>query len=134
MTVEKPLPSPDPVTAPYWNAAAERRFVLPRCEDCGRHHFYPRSVCPHCGSSQLAWVEVSGRGEVYSYTVIHRAPSAAFAPDVPYAVALIALEEGPHLMSHVVGCAPGEVRIGLPVQVDFRDAGDGVLLPVFAPR
>jgi len=134
MTVEKPLPHPDPLTAPYWAAAREHRFVLPRCEACLAHHFYPRSVCPHCGSPRIAWQEASGRGTVYTYTIIHRAPSPAYVADVPYAVAVVALEEGPHLMTNIVDCAPDAISIGMPVRVAFRDVSAEVTLPVFAPE
>ena len=129
----RPLPIPDAQTAPYWEAAREHRLVLPRCGDCGRFHFYPRALCPHCASASLSWAPASGRGSVYSYTVVHRAPSPAFAGELPYVVALIELEEGPHLMSNVVNCAPDAVRIGMRVKAVFRDFEDGTVLPVFAP-
>ncbi|MBI1966095.1 MAG: Zn-ribbon domain-containing OB-fold protein [Betaproteobacteria bacterium] len=124
---------PDPLTAPYWAAARERRLALPYCTDCGRHHFYPRSICPHCSSARIEWVAASGRGEVYSFTVVHRAPSPAFAAAVPYVVAIVALEEGPHLMTNIIGCAPDAVRIGMRVRVTFRATGGDVTLPVFEP-
>jgi uncharacterized protein len=133
MSDERPLPGSDALTAPYWAAANEKRFVLPRCVDCGKHHFYPRARCPHCGSTRIEWAAASGRGTVYTYTVIQRAPSPAFAADVPYVVATIALAEGPHLMSNVTGCAPDAVRIGMPVKVAFRELPGGVMLPVFEP-
>src|SRR5437016_5339502 len=94
---DRPVPTPDAATAPYWQAAREHRLLLPRCLDCGRHHFYPRTLCPHCASPRIEWREVSGRGQVYSFTIVHRPPSPAFAADVPYVLASIALEEGPHL-------------------------------------
>ena len=127
----RPLPVPDPNTAPYWAAAREHRLSLPRCEACGEFHFYPRPICPHCGSPKLAWATVSGDGAVYSFTVVQRAPSPAFADKVPYVVAIVALDEGPHLMSNLVGCLPDEVRIGRRVRATFLDIGDEVSLPLF---
>src|SRR6188472_1515456 len=103
--MDRPLPVPDALTAPYWKAVQEGRLDLPRCIDCSRFHFYPRATCPHCGSAKLEWQTVAGKGTVYSYTVVHRPPSPAFAAEVPYVVAVIELEEGPHLMSSVTGCA-----------------------------
>ncbi|HEV7801491.1 MAG TPA: OB-fold domain-containing protein, partial [Burkholderiales bacterium] len=97
--MERPIPVPDAATAPYWSAANEGRLVLPRCTACSRWHFYPRALCPYCSSDKLEWQSASGRGEVYSYTVVHRAPSPAFAAEVPYVVAIVELEEGPHLMT-----------------------------------
>lgn len=128
----RPLPVPDALTRPYWDAAKMHRLDLPRCDSCGRWHFYPRSVCPFCGSSSLRWVSVSGRGRIYSMTSVHRAPSPAFAVNVPYVVAIIALEEGPHLMSAVIDCDSRDVKIDMRVRASFLEVGDTVL-PVFRP-
>lgn len=130
---QRPLPVPDALTAPYWAAARDRRFVLPHCDDCGRVHFYPRAACPFCGSARLQWTAASGNGTVYTYTVIRRAPGPAFEKEVPYVVAVIALAEGPHLMSSVTGCRVEDVRIGMPVRVAFREFEVGAVLPVFEP-
>lgn len=131
MTVDtRPLPVADALTRPYWDAARDRRFLLPRCDACARFHFYPRSVCPHCGADAITWSAASGRGTVFSATQVERAPSAAFAP--PYLVAVVALEEGPHLMSTVIGCDPAAVKVGMPVMVDFLECGEATL-PVFRP-
>jgi uncharacterized OB-fold protein len=133
-TPVNPLPAPDPATHEYWEAAKKGELHMPKCTDCGKFHFYPRTLCPHCGSVKLDWQRCSGRGVVYSFTVVHRAPSPAFESDVPYVVAVIALEEGPHLMSSVINMAPDAVRIGQAVQVSFKDTGNGeVMLPVFEP-
>lgn len=131
--MERPVPVPDAATAPYWAAANEGRFVMPRCTQCGRWHFYPRALCPHCSSEKLEWADCSGRGTVYSYTVVHRAPSPAFAAEVPYVVAIVEVEEGPHLMSSVVNCAPETVRIGMKVRAAFRRVAEDTQLPVFEP-
>jgi uncharacterized OB-fold protein len=133
MTPERPLPHPDAMTAPYWTGARARKLLMPYCTDCGKPHFYPRSLCPHCGSARLEWKQVSGAGTLYSYTIVNRAPSPAFAPDVPYIVGIVELDEGPHLMSNVVGCAPDAAKIGMKLKVEFRDAGEDTVLPVFAP-
>jgi uncharacterized OB-fold protein len=130
---ERPLPVPDAATAPYWDAAREHRLVMPKCNDCGAFHFYPRTLCPHCSSAQLEWTLCSGRAEVYSYTVVHRAPGPAFAAEVPYVVATVKLHEGPHLMTRIRGCAPEAVRIGMAVRVAFDDASAEITLPVFEP-
>ena len=126
-----PLPSPNALTAPYWQAALQRELKLPRCEDCGKFHFYPRSACPHCRSQRLTWAQVSGKGEVYSFTVVYRAPSKGFEADVPYVVAVIALDEGPHLMSRLIDVQPDSVRIGQRVTVDFQQRADDIVMPVF---
>ena len=133
MSFPRPLPSPNALTAPYWQAAHQRELKLPRCVVCAKFHFYPRSACPHCGSTQLGWHTVSGKGEVYSFTVVHRAPSKGFEELVPYVVAVVALAEGPHLMTRLTQVSPDAVRIGMPVQVDFEKQDDETTLPVFRP-
>jgi len=132
--IERPMPTPDAATGPYWAAAHEGRFVMPRCNDCGKYHFYPHPLCPLCNSAKLEWVEVSGRGRLYSYTVVHRAPSKAFADEVPYVVAVVELDEGPRLMSNLTGCAPEAAKIGMPLKVAFRKLSESVTLPVFEPQ
>ena len=134
MIFPRPLPAPNALTEPYWQAAHQRELKLPRCESCTKFHFYPRSACPHCGSTALAWQAVSGRGEVYSYTVVYRAPSKGFAEQVPYVVAVVALAEGPHLMTRLIQVQPEAVHIGLRVQVDFEKQDDETTLPVFRPE
>jgi uncharacterized protein len=131
--IERPMPTPDAATQPYWNAAHEGRLVMPRCFDCGRRHFYPRTLCPHCGSANMEWADCGGRGIVYSFTVVHRAPSPAFAAAVPYVVAVVELEEGPRLMTNIVGCTADAVHIGMKVRAAFRRLSDSVTLPVFEP-
>ena len=134
MNFPRPLPSPNALTAPYWQAAHHGELKLPRCDACAKFHFYPRAACPHCGSTALTWQAVSGAGEVYSFTVVHRAPSKGFESQVPYVVAVVALAEGPHLMTRLVEVQPDTVRIGLPVQVVFERQDDETTLPVFKPR
>ena len=131
--VERPVPVPDAATEPYWNAAREHRLVMPRCMDCGRYHFYPRTLCPYCSSSRLEWTQCSGLGTVYSFTVVHRAPSPAFAAEAPYIVAVVELDEGTRLMTNITGCAPDAVRVGAKVRVTFRQLSGPVTLPVFEP-
>ena len=117
--------------ASYWELVREIGFALPRCADCGRFHFYPRPACPWCASTNVAPARASGRGSVYSYSIAHLAPGSAFAGQLPYVIAIIETDEGPHLMSRVVGIAPDEVRIGLRVKVRL---GADPSLPVFEPE
>lgn len=133
MEFPRPLPSPNPLTAPYWQAAHQGELKMPRCDACAKFHFYPRAACPHCGATQISWRRVSGNGEVYSFTVVHRAPSKGFEPLVPYAVVVVALDEGPHLMTRLTQVQPDAVRIGMRVQVDFEKQDDATTLPVFRP-
>lgn len=127
----KPLPHPDAETAPFWQAANRGELVVQRCDGCGHAQLYPRLYCTRCHAAALSWTPATGEATVHSYTVVRRAPSPAFAGDVPYVVALVDLAEGPRLMTNVVGCDPEDVRIGMPVRVVFD--GDEQALPKFRP-
>src|SRR3990170_103867 len=98
----KPLPQPDAITQEFWKSARRHELVIQRCHDCREHIFYPREVCPHCFSTNLEWVKASGKGKVYSFTIVRRAAHPGFKDDVPYVFAIIELEEGVRLTSNVV--------------------------------
>lgn len=132
-TPRKPLPRPAPESAPFWEAAKGHRLELPRCNACGKFWFPPSRSCPHCLAADFAWTPVSGRGTVFSFVVFHRVYHPAYEGEVPYVVALIALEEGPRMLSNVVGIAPDDVRCDMAVKVVFDDVADGVALPKFTP-
>jgi uncharacterized OB-fold protein len=123
----------DSDTAPMatWKAhLAAGRFMLQRCDECGRHVFYPRVICPHCASDTLAWLPASGYGTVYSTTVVSRRAEQGGN----YNVALIDLEEGVRLMSRVDGIAPEQVAIGMPVRHAIERAEGEAPLLVFKPH
>jgi uncharacterized protein len=125
-----PLPSPDALTQPFWDACRERVLRVMQCASC-EHLFLPAApCCPCCWSDDLSMVDVSGDGRVFSYVVYRRTYHPAFP--APYVVALIELAEGPRLISNVIGCEPEDVEIGLAVEVTFRSAGD-FELPCFMP-
>ena len=131
MSIEKPLPVIDHDSAPYWEATREGRLDIPLCGDCGKHHFYPRSICPCCHSDNLRFNTVSGRGKVHTFTIARRPAGPTFADDVPYVVALIELEEGPRMMSRIQTGDPAKVHIGAKVEVTFVKATDEVTFPYF---
>lgn len=130
---EKPLPVVDAESAPYWAALKEHRLILKRCRDCGRHHFYPRALCPHCHSDALEWADASGRGSIYSYTVARRPAGPAFKADAPYVVAVVDLDEGARMMTNIVTDDVESVRIGQRVAVAFEAVTDEITLPKFRP-
>jgi len=130
---QKPLPRPSPESVPYWEAAARHRLEIPRCNACGNYWFPPSASCPHCLSTHFAWTQVSGRGKVFSFVVFHRVYHPAWEGDVPYVVALIELEEGPRMLSNVVGIPVDQVTCDMPVKVVFDDVASGVALPKFTP-
>ncbi len=117
---QKPVPTPDEDSRPYWEGINQGKFLFQRCETCGKPQFYSRSLCSHCQSSKLHWEEACGRARVASYTVVHRAPIRAFSGDTPYVLALIDLEEGIRLMCNVINCDAEAVSIGMPVTIVFQ--------------
>lgn len=131
--IAKPLPPDDPVTAPFWAAARERRLVAPKCRSCGLVFLYPRVTCPGCFAREFDWQELSGRGRVYSCTIVRQAAHPAFTADVPYVFAVIQLDEGPRMASNVVGCPPDAVEPDQPVEVVFDEIGEGNVVPRFRP-
>lgn len=119
-------PGPDAVFAAF---LADGRFMLQQCDDCKKHVFYPRVLCPHCGSPKLAWQPASGQGTVYSTTVVRRKPEQGG----DYNVALVDLHEGPRMMSRVDGISPHEVAIGMAVRAKIIDEPKKGKLLVFMP-
>ena len=130
---DKPVPEITEQLRPFFEAARARQLVVQRCADCGSLRFPARELCAACLSNDAGWVAVSGRGEVFSFNVMHQVYHPGFAGEVPYAVVLVKLEEGPKILSNLVGVAPHEIRIGMPVRVVFEDITEEVTLPRFAP-
>jgi uncharacterized protein len=122
-------PIVDGVTQGWWDATRDRRLVVKRCTACGHHQHYPRPLCLSCSSTDLGFEQAAGTGRIHSFTVVHRAPTPELDP--PYVVALVRLDEGPTLMTNIVGCHPADVRCEQPVRVDWRALDDGRHLPVF---
>ena len=135
MSGDLPVPAPliTAETARFWAATAEGRLELPRCDRCSNVVWYPRAICPWCHSTELTWEVLSGRGSVYSYTVTRKG-SGRWRDVAPYVLAYVELDEGPRLLTNIIGCDPSEVRIDLPVEVIFADTGEGSALPRFRPR
>jgi len=121
-----PAPPANTETKRFWEAAAAGTLLIKRCEACGEPHYYPRPICPFCGSDRTTWMETSGRGTIYSYSVFRRAP-------VPYAIAYVTLEEGPTMMTNIVDADLDGIRIGQRVRVRFTPTDGGPPVPTFAP-
>ena len=121
-----PSPTPTPGTEPYWEGAAQGRLMLRGCRSCGRVHHYPRGLCPYCFSDQLDWREASGKGTIYTYSVMRRVPA-------PYVIAYVALEEGVSMMTNIVDCDFDAVRIDQKVKVVFKPSENGQPVPMFTP-
>jgi uncharacterized OB-fold protein len=129
-----PSPTADAITLPFWQAAAEHRLVAQRCTTCGRTRIPPAPICASCRSDGADWQQLSGLGEVYTYTIVHR-PIAANQP-LPTVIAVIALEGsgGVRMISNLVGVDPADVAIGMPVEVVWEDMSAELAIPRFKPR
>jgi len=128
----KPLPHPSPESIPFWEGAREEKLMLPRCNTCGRFWFPPSQRCRHCLSGDFAWRESRGEGRIYSFVVYHRVYHPGFENDVPYVVAIVELDEGPRLLSNIVGTPWESIRCDIRVHVVFDDTGRGITIPKFA--
>jgi uncharacterized OB-fold protein len=129
-----PVPVPDvtPETAAFWDATAQGTLLLPRCNRCDSVIWYPRTFCSVCASLDVTWFAATGRGTVYSFTVIRR-PAPPYDRSAPFVVAYVELAEGPRILTNIVECAPDEVEIGMDVEVVFHDTGEGRALYRFRP-
>ena len=127
------VPDVDAFTRAYWDAADRGRLLIRRCGACGKAHHYPREFCPFCWSEDVSWEQASGGATLYTWSVVHRNDLPPFGERVPYVAAVVDLAEGPRMMTEVVDCAEGELRIGMPLRVTFRTADEGPAVPVFVP-
>ena len=126
---DRPIPAPElnPEIEPYFEAAAAGRLLLKVCSACNQAFHYPRAICPFCHSSETEWREASGRGTIYSFSVLRRAP-------IPYAVASVALAEGPQMITNIVDCDLDSLRCNMPVAVVFKPSEGGPPVPMFTPE
>jgi len=129
----KPIPVPSDESKPYWAGLKEHKLMMPRCDDCGKYWFPPTQFCAHCSSRNWKWTETSGRGKVFSFVVYHRVYHPGFADEVPYAVAVIALDEGPRMLSNVTGIPVEKIVCDMPVEIEYVDITDDATIPKFRP-
>jgi uncharacterized OB-fold protein len=129
------LPTPAPLinveTKAFWDATVQGKLLLPRCASCNTFIWYPRKFCPECSSFDVTWVEASGRGTIYSFTVNRRGQGDY--RDMAYVLAYVELDEGPRMLTNIVDCDYDKVAVGQSVELVFHDTGKGVALPRFRP-
>ncbi len=130
---KNPLPEITDVSRPFYQAARKHKLMIQHCKDCGKNISYPKSLCPYCLSSNLDWFESTGKGKVYSYTIVEAGAPEAFQDAVPYVLAVIDLEEEVRMLSWVVDCKLEDVKCDMDVEVQFRDLTDDIALPMFRP-
>ena len=131
----KPLPAADDLTKPFWDGCKAHQLRMQRCVRCATYIFFPSPICHACNAAELQWEHLSGKGTVYSFIVVYQATVPGFTNDVPYVVAWVELAEqrGLKMVSNIVGCSHGDVRVGMPVEVVFDDVTSEVTLPKFKP-
>jgi uncharacterized OB-fold protein len=125
------LPTIEPESQPFWDAAKEGRFLIQRCGGCGAAQHYPRPFCAACWSDEVTWEEASGRGTIYTFSTVFMNDLPPFGDRLPYVVAAIDLEEGPRVMTNIVDCDPADLQVGMAVTVDFQQLNDDITAPVF---
>jgi uncharacterized OB-fold protein len=130
----KALPVPTPETQDFWEGAREGHLRLQRCEQCAHVYFPPRPFCPRCASRSVVAFTASGRGKLHSYVINHR-PAPGFQDDVPYAIAVVELDEGPRMMTNLVDVeqTPEALPLDMAVEVAFERVNDTISLPKFRP-
>lgn len=133
-TAGLPAPAPErtPETGEFWDATAAGRLLLASCDACATVIWYPKTLCPDCGGHAVSWSPAAGTGTIYSFSVVRRA-AGSFRAAVPFVVAYVELDEGPRVLTNIVGCDPDDVSIGQAVQVVFVDTGEGSALYRFEP-
>lgn len=130
-----PIPRPDvnEDTIEYWNLLQKtKQLHVQKCKNCGTYSHPPRPVCHHCRKFELEWVQMTGKGTVYSYVIYHRSVHPGF--EVPYEVVLVELEEGVRIVSNMVDCEPEDIYIGMPVEVVVDQVFEDIALPKFKRR
>jgi|TARA_B100001093_G_C26537263_1_gene888613 hypothetical protein len=123
-----PTPIADPDTEEFWSAAKDNKLMIGSCNSCGEKYYYPRGMCPHCGGSDVELVQSSGKGEIYSWSVLRRA-------EPPFAIAYVTLDEGPTMMTNIIDCDLDSLKIGQRVELKFSptEEENGAPVPTFKP-
>ncbi len=127
----RPLPSPPQESQAFWAAARGHRLSIQHCNACGQAWSPPSQLCTHCLSADSKWIDAAGRGTIFSFVVVHRVYHPWFANKVPYAVAVVELEEGPRLLTNITGVDPAALRCGMSVTVTFEDVSADLSIPKF---
>ena len=130
---KKPLPEIQPYSQAFWDGTKEHKLRIQHCNSCNENIFYPRRDCPNCWSQDLGWVDASGRAIIYSFSVTYEGVEEMFVDDLPIVLAWLDLPEGIRMHGNLVDCDPDEIKIGMEVEVVFREVTDDVTLPYWRP-
>lgn len=129
----KPLPTVAGETKAFWDSCRRGQLVIQYCDGCDEYQWYPRGICADCWGESVRWVQSSGRGTVWTYTVTYQNRTPGFAEMVPYVLALVELEEGVRMFTNIIDCNPRDVHIGMAVEVTFQTATPQLTIPYFKP-
>lgn len=127
------LPTIEPETQPFWDALKEHKLLLGKCNGCGKIHYYPRPMCPHCWSEDVIWQEASGQGTLYTWSTVFVNDLPPFNTRVPYIAGQVDLAEGVRVTTIVVDAEPKQLAIGMAIKVAFEAISGDVTIPVFRP-
>lgn len=127
------VPVPTAVSKPFWEGTKIHKLLVPKCRNCGKKHFYPRRWCPECAGEEFDWVELSGKGKIYSFTEVKAGAAPEFEQALPYVVALVELEDGIRMLTNIVECDPEKLECDAEVEVVFEKLTDEITLPKFRP-
>ncbi len=130
---QKPLPAISSLNKPFWDALKKHELRLQKCDGCGCVSYPPSPLCPQCWSRKSSWSRMSGRGRVNSWVVFHQSYYRGFDNELPYNVAEVELDEGPRLLTNLVGIANDQIYGGMPVEIVFEDVTSEVTLAKFRP-
>lgn len=133
MDYDKPLPKLNADSRPFWSGCKEHQLRFQKCNNCGHVRWPASIICPMCYSYDTDWIVASGRGKVFTFVVYHKAYHPGFQSDLPYVVAIVELEEGPHIFTNITACSPDQVRCDMPVEVTWEDITEEFSLPKFQP-
>ena len=133
MTYKKPLPKPTKWSAKFWDGTKRHKLLIQKCRKCNKYIFYPKIYCTYCFSEDLEWVQSSGKGIIYSYTVVMNNPVSSFMDDIPFVIAIVELNERVRMLSHIVGYDDMEIKCDMEVEVIFEELNDQFTIPKFRP-
>jgi uncharacterized protein len=127
------LPTIEDETRPFWDAAKAGQLMIAKCGGCGKVHYYPRPMCPHCWSENVALTPASGKGTLYTWSTVFMNDLPPFKEMLPYVAAQVDLEEGVRVTTNIIDCDPNDLAIGMTVSLAFRDLNDEISVAVFRP-
>jgi len=133
MPYDKPLPKINSDNRPFWEGCRKQELRFQKCKDCDHVRWPPSDLCPLCHSTEINWSVSKGIGKVFTFAIYHTAYHPGFASDLPYTVAVVALDEGPHLLTSIVECPPNEVKCDMLVKVVWEEINEKITLPKFMP-